>query len=133
MPRPDDTVRALAQQWLIRARSNLARAQQPKPVDVLWEDLCFDAQQAAEKALKAVLVYRQVDFPKTHDVQALLSLVERSGSALPEPLWDAERLTTYATVMRYPGAGEVADENRYREALALAVQVVRWANEAMRV
>lgn len=40
--------------WLGRAKSNLARARQPKPDEVFWEDLCFDAQQAVEKALKAV-------------------------------------------------------------------------------
>jgi hypothetical protein len=40
--------------WLRRARSNLARAKQDKPDEVLFEDLCFDAQQAVEKALKAL-------------------------------------------------------------------------------
>jgi len=38
-------------EWLRRAKSNLIRAKQPKPGGVFWEDLCFDAQQAVEKAL----------------------------------------------------------------------------------
>jgi len=54
--------------WLARARSNLARAQQPKPADVFWEDLCFDAQQAAEKALKALLLARRIPFRFVHDI-----------------------------------------------------------------
>jgi len=41
-----------SQEWLKRAKSNLTRARQPKPDDVIWEDLCFDAQQAAEKSIK---------------------------------------------------------------------------------
>jgi len=43
--------------WLRRARSNLARAAQGQATpDVLLEDVCFDAQQAVEKSLKALLV-----------------------------------------------------------------------------
>ncbi|MGB9825381.1 MAG: HEPN domain-containing protein [Desulfofundulus sp.] len=43
--------------WLRRARSNLERARLGRVSEgILYEDLCFDAQQAAEKALKAVLV-----------------------------------------------------------------------------
>ena len=44
-----------AKEWLKRAKSNLARAKAGKvSEDILYEDLCFDAQQAAEKALKAL-------------------------------------------------------------------------------
>jgi HEPN domain-containing protein len=52
--------------WLRRAKSNLTRAKQPKPDEAVWEDLCFDAQQAAEKALKAILIMGGIDFPRTH-------------------------------------------------------------------
>ncbi len=66
------------EEWLVRARSNLARAAQPKPEAALWEDVCFDCQQAAEKAVKAVLVRYDIEFPKTHDIRALLTLLERA-------------------------------------------------------
>src|SRR5829696_10527795 len=52
--RPPDDPR----EWLNRARSNLVRAQAILP-GVYLEDLCFDAQQAAEKAIKAVLIARR--------------------------------------------------------------------------
>jgi len=52
-PRPPDD----PHEWLRRARSNLARAQADiRLAGVYLEDLCFDAQQAAEKAIKAVLI-----------------------------------------------------------------------------
>jgi len=42
--------------WLRHSRSNLARAESGRMTpEILYEDLCFDAQQAAEKALKDVL------------------------------------------------------------------------------
>jgi HEPN domain-containing protein len=44
-------------EWLNRARSNLALAKSGT-VGALLEDLCFEAQQAAEKAVKAVFVHR---------------------------------------------------------------------------
>jgi HEPN domain-containing protein len=52
-------------EWLRRARSNLARARAGMITsEVLYEDACFDAQQAAEKAIKAVLVKGQIPFPQ---------------------------------------------------------------------
>ena len=60
---PDDP-----REWLNRARSNLVRARGEKE-GVYLEDLCFDAQQAAEKAIKAFLVHRGVRFPYVHDLR----------------------------------------------------------------
>jgi HEPN domain-containing protein len=40
------------EEWLRRARSNIARAKIGRiSEDVLYEDLCFDCQQAVEKSL----------------------------------------------------------------------------------
>lgn len=59
-------------EWLRRARSNLARAKADRTLpEILYEDLCFDAQQAAEKAIKAVLIQRRVAFSKTHAIMDL--------------------------------------------------------------
>jgi len=55
---PDDP-----REWLNRARSNLAQAQ-ARIKGVYLEDLCFNAQQAAEKAIKGVLILNQVEFPR---------------------------------------------------------------------
>ena len=55
---PDDP-----REWLNHARSNLAMAKNRVP-EVYLEDLCFEAQQAAEKAIKAVMIMRNIEFPK---------------------------------------------------------------------
>ncbi|MGB7787203.1 MAG: HEPN domain-containing protein [Methanoregula sp.] len=49
-------------EWLARAKSSLALASAKTP-GVLYEDLCFQIQQAAEKALKAVFVARKIPYP----------------------------------------------------------------------
>ncbi len=75
----DSGTRDRALEWLNRARSNLIRASMPKPEGVLWEDVCFDLQQATEKALKAVLVFNDIDFPRTHHVEWSIALIRENG------------------------------------------------------
>ncbi len=116
-----------AQQWLKRAKGNLALAKQPKPKDAFWDDLCFDAQQAAEKSIKAVLVHREIDFPKTHNIRSLLELLDPTGSQISKEIWQAIDLTNYAVETRYPGPAEPVTRNEYRQAVALAQKVVKWA------
>ena len=118
-----------ARAWLGRARSNLVLSKQEKPSEAVWEDLCFNAQQAAEKALKSVLTLQAIDFPKTHDIEVLLDLLERSGQSFPESLRRGVRLTQYAVELRYPfpETGEEVSAEDYREAVAIAQEIVDWA------
>lgn len=120
---PDDP-----REWLNRARSNLSRAKAKTP-DIYLEDLCFDAQQAAEKAIKAVLLKERVSFPYVHDLARLLTLLEEAGEEIPAAVRQAEDLTRYAVVTRYPGLTEPVTEAHYQQAVASAEAVVRWAEE----
>ena len=129
MPR-EERLRQFAEEWLARARSNFARARQPKAAEAFWEDHCFDAQQAAEKAVKAVLTFRGVDFPKSHDIAELLAFL--SPAEVPDDLWDAESLTEYAVVTRYPGRNPPVTEDEYHRAVMLAETMVRWAEALIR-
>ena len=113
-------------EWMNRANSNLARARLRVP-EAYLEDLCFDAQQAAEKALKAVMMSRGIDFPYTHDIARLLAVLQVDGMKLPESMLSAARLTTYAVQARYPGLDEPVEEPEYLEAVEVAEAVVRWA------
>ena len=66
--------------WLKRAKSNLQIAKAGKVFeDILYEDLCFDCEQAVEKALKALLVSIDVSFPRTHSISHLIELIEENG------------------------------------------------------
>lgn len=123
---PDDP-----REWLNRARSNLARAKTRIP-EAYLEDLCSDAQQAAEKAIKGVMLKRGVAFPYIHDLARLLTLLEAAGEEIPPFVRRAEALTRYAVVTRYPGLAEPVTEDHYREAVADAEAVVRWAEGKIR-
>jgi HEPN domain-containing protein len=97
---------------------------------VLWESLCFHAQQAAEKAIKAVLIRFGVEPPRIHDIRGL---IERLPADLPQhaELRASAELTDYAALARYPWQGEPASEEDYREAVRLAEAVVAWAEEVI--
>jgi HEPN domain-containing protein len=115
--------------WLSRARSNLLLAGNGRQPGVFLEDLCFEAQQAAEKALKAVCVFYKVEFPKTHSLITLAGLLEQAGVQLPPEVRNAAPLTSYAVQSRYPDWEEAVREPEYRRALTVAGQVVSWAEK----
>jgi HEPN domain-containing protein len=117
-------------EWLRRAKSNLIRAKEDIRLSgVAKEDLCFDAQQAAEKAVKAVLIHLGIRFPYIHDLAALLALVEERGESLPPHLKEAARLTRFAVETRYPSFDEPVTQEEYEQASTTAEAVVRWAEE----
>ena len=120
---PDDP-----REWLNRARSNLALARNPVPGAYL-EDLCFEAQQAAEKAIKAVMIERGVEYPYVHDLTRLLSMLEEAGETVPETVLQAGELTQYALTTRYPSLVQPVTEQDYDEAVRVAEAVIRWAEE----
>jgi len=117
-------------EWLDRARSNLSLAR-ARPPGVLLEDLCFEAQQSAEKAVKALLLSRGIPFPFIHDLARLLSLLEQAGEKIPDTVRRAAELTPYAVMTRYPGLAEPVTEDRYGEALAIAETVLAWVDGAL--
>ena len=117
--------------WLRYAHSDLELAQLSPPPKVLLEGLCFHAQQAAEKALKAVLVAHDTAFPRTHSIRMLVDLLPQ-GLTVPREVEDAASLTDYAVISRYPAATEPVDDQEYREAVRLAEGVVSWAERTIR-
>jgi len=123
---PDDP-----REWLNRARSNLMVARAEGPA-IYLEDLCFNAQQAAEKAIKALLIQHNVEFPYVHDLAELLTLLEQAGLEIPESVRQAERLTRFAVFTRYPGLAPPISPEESHEALALAEAVVHWAEAQVR-
>jgi len=115
--------------WLRRARSDLALAKAPLPAGALYEDLCFHAQQAAEKAVKAAYRAKRHEFRYTHDLAELLLGLAGHGVPVPEGVRKAIILTDFAWQARYPGPAEPVSVAEYRGAVALAEKVVAWAEK----
>jgi HEPN domain-containing protein len=114
------------QDWLRHARSDLALCGMLKTRRILYQHLCFHAQQAGEKALKAVLVANGVRFPKTHDLAFLMQLLP-SAVSVPPPLINLPVLNQYAVQQRYPGEVPRISCRDYKAAAVLAEVAVSWA------
>jgi HEPN domain-containing protein len=113
--------------WLRHAQSDLALARIGISSNILAETLCFHAQQAAEKALKSVLIYKNIEFPKTHNIKILIELLPDDISTAKEIL-ESSILTDYSVTSRYPGNFEEITIDEYTKAVQLAAHVVDWAD-----
>ena len=113
------------QDWLVRAQAKLVLAQVPLPAGGMWEDLCFWAQQAAELAIKAV--YQQHGWLFPFILAQLLNGLHLQGLTIPAEVQQAQKLTVFATLARYPGLVAPASEANYNKAIKIAKDVVAWA------
>ena len=99
--------------WANRAEEDfeLARSslQRKKPFTA---SACFHAQQCAEKYMKALLISKGADFPKTHDLLMLSNLCSNAGIFLEINPKYLNTLTDYAVRTRYPGEEPTLDEAR---------------------
>jgi HEPN domain-containing protein len=116
--------------WLRHAYSDLALAGIMPLPQILLEQLCFHAQQAAEKALKAILVAYNITVPRTHNLRTLFDLLP-ADVLVPSDIQEVAGLSDYAVASRYPGASEPVEDEEYREAVYMAEAVVYWAERVI--
>jgi HEPN domain-containing protein len=90
------------------------------------DTVCFHAQQATEKALKAVLALHQVRYPLTHDLGALLGLGAQMYGELLQFEELVEDLMQYAVTVRYDEEMN-PDRQTAHSALVSAQRVYEWA------
>jgi HEPN domain-containing protein len=90
------------QNWLFRANEDIAVMHSLTGIGLEFytSTICFHAQQAVEKFLKAFLIYHDVDFPKTHDLDFLLSKCQQIDKTSFDI--DLKSLTDFGVSIRYP-------------------------------
>ena len=119
MSDPDDP-----QNWVAKAESDLLNIRNNlRAEQVPWDTICFHAQQAGEKMLKAYLVSRGQTAGRTHDLVALLAEAVVAGGPLETLEADCRLLTPYAVMLRYPGVPGEPSEQEARQAVAAAERV----------
>jgi HEPN domain-containing protein len=119
MSNPDDPA-----SWVAKSNNDLLcienNLNDPR---IPWDVVCFHAQQAAEKMLKAFLVAQGTTVARTHDVLALVDECTAAGAPLVPFRTDAALLTQYAVAFRYPALGSDPDEVEGRAAIAAARRI----------
>ncbi len=144
MSRREEVKRRLLAEWLRKAEADLAVAvhllsagkaeasvaedisvpDHPVPTELDYANaVAFHCQQAAEKYLKAFLTWQAIEFPKTHDLDQLLDLVQTVDEQLADSLRDVIVLTPYGVELRYPGDRPDANVEQARQAVELVWEV----------
>ncbi len=132
MKPPEEIKREFVRQWMHKAEADLATAHHLSVTRIdLGFAIGFHAQQAVEKIAKAVLVWHQVEFFKTHDLTRLAQLLAQVDPRLAEVIRAADELTSYAVEARYPGDLPEPSAAEARHALALAEAVRAAANHSL--
>jgi len=112
----------LTQQWFVKAAHDLGTARKAAADPDPYLDMAmFHCQQAAEKAVKGFLLFHDVEFEKTHDLDALVSLAIPADKRFELWLETAHQLTPYASASRYPFTVEVSRE-QFERALTTATK-----------
>jgi HEPN domain-containing protein len=112
MPEPDH-----AELLLDLARRDLRALGGMGDAQVFAEEIFgFHTQQVIEKSFKAWLSLQGVEYPKTHDIRLLLSLLQKQGCVV-SPFTDLIEYTAFAVQFRYEALEDGSDEPVDREAV----------------
>ncbi len=116
--------------WIKKAESDLITAEHTLTLkeNCPFDMACFHAQQCAEKYLKALLVSRSVDFPKTHDLRLLMQRI-LADINLRLRIEEVVSLNRYTIEARYPGDWEPFNRKEAEKAVAIARKVRRAVKE----
>jgi len=116
--------RAEIELLLTIARKDLKALSGMTDADVFAEEIFgFHAQQAIEKALKAWLAWLDVEYPRTHDLSLLLSLLQ-AREADVAPFGELIEYTPYAVQLRYEAFDALAEPLDRLETIRRVCQVV---------
>ena len=123
MPDPEK-VCAVVREWVMKAENDLENAVRVvrSGEDCPADTVCFHAQQCVEKYMKALLVWKCIPFPKTHNIRDLLELIPRKMRPAVN-VSEQDRLTEYATVTRYPGEYKPVSYSEARKSVKLARRI----------
>ena len=116
--------------WIKKAESDLTTAEHTLTLkeNCPFDIVCFHAQQCAEKYLKALLVSRSVDFPRTHDLRLLMQRIPPDTN-LRLRIEEVVSLNRYTIEARYPGDWEPFNRKEAEKAVAVARKVRKAVKE----
>lgn len=115
-----------ALRWIESAESDFDLASVGKTSKrIQYTTLCYHNQQAVEKALKALLIFLDKEYPRTHDIETLLNLVKEKGVDIPVIVLSASDFIKYIT-WRYPDDVFEIEMEEYKESLKTASKTIEW-------
>ena len=118
------------EEWIKRVKSNLELAQAKIIQYAYYEDLCYQSQQAVEKALKGLLIYYEIEPEFTHNIGLLLNKLEEIVK-IPENVKVTTNVTKYAVLTRYPGEYDEITKEEYEKSIEIAKACLDWVEKTI--
>ena len=118
MKTPLDHAKAL----LKKANNDLVAAQATFATGQAMDMVCFHAQQAVEKSLKALLALHDIEYPWRHDLGELIELAKPLAPVILSYEERVLSMTPFAVQVRYD-TEFVPSSNKAQEALKTATEV----------
>ena len=112
-------------EWMARAKSALVLSRIDAREGIFLEDLCAQAQQAAEKALKGLSIFYGVEPEYTHNIRNIITAL-RKLTEVDSFIDEAAKLSKYAYATRYPGDFIEVSETEYKKNIEIATKTVEW-------
>ena len=109
--------------WLFRANEDISVIQTLASLNLEYytSTICFHAHQAVEKFLKTYLIYHDINFPKTHDLDFLLLECKKMDKSAFEI--ELKSLTDFGVSVRYPDDFYVPGVNETRDYIKIAEEI----------
>ncbi|MBI5632261.1 MAG: HEPN domain-containing protein [Nitrospirae bacterium] len=93
----------IVRSWFRKAENDFINAEHTMTMEKPpCDTVCFHAEQCAEKYLKGLLTYHQIEFPKTHSIETIAGLCKQVIPTIESELEDIEILSSYGVEVRYP-------------------------------
>jgi HEPN domain-containing protein len=118
---------SLVAEWVKYSKTDLDVAKQlfenmrPRPLEII----CYQAQQSAEKALKAFLIKNNMLPPKIHDLNHLCEMCGKIDKAFDEIADSCGSLNRYSVMPRYPFELEILEADA-ETAIQKADSILGW-------
>jgi len=114
--------------WIDRAKSSYEYSKAIVNEFVYYEELCYQTQQAVEKAFKGLLIYFGEEPDYTHNIGVLLSRLEKYIK-IDDYIKEGIDLTNYAVQTRYPGQYMEVTKEEYIKAVEISKKCLEWVDK----
>jgi len=110
--------------WLKKAENDLKVVEHELGLseeETVKDAACFHCQQAVEKYLKAFLIFHNIEFPRTHNIEYLLeqaAKVDTDFSAI-----DVDELSDFGVDIRYPDSFYMPEIDEVEFYYKLAIRI----------
>ena len=122
----------IVQEWLLTAEKDLKIAKEDIDKPERHQDGSFHCQQAAEKFLKAFIIFKNLEFRPTHDLETLLHICSQQNKEFESIRTECKMLSPFYIGTRYPEFDEKLTDEEVKEVLQYAEKIANFVKKKIK-